>query len=44
MREAIEDNDDSEKNYKKIKSAILNFWEISLPKTVFVAVRIYRKK
>ena len=29
---------------KKIKSAILDFWEMTLPKTVFVPVRIYRKK
>jgi len=29
---------------KKIKSAILDYWEMTLPKTVFVPVRIYRKK
>jgi hypothetical protein len=28
---------------KKIKSAILDNWEMTLPKTVFVPVRIYRK-
>jgi hypothetical protein len=29
---------------KKIKSKILDYWEMPLPKTVFVPVRIYRKK
>jgi hypothetical protein len=29
---------------KKIESAILNFWDMGQPKTVFVPVRIYRKK
>jgi hypothetical protein len=29
---------------RKIESAILDYWESTLPKTVFVPVRIYRKK
>lgn len=30
--------------HKKIEAAILNFWEMYLPKAIFVQVRIYRKK
>ena len=29
---------------QKIQSAILNFWDMDLPKTVFVPVRINRKR
>ena len=28
----------------KIQSAILDYWEMPLPKTVFVPVRIYRRR
>ena len=43
-KEANENHEDILIPHKKIKFAILDYWEMGLPKTVFVPVRIYRKK